>query len=164
MKKDRLTFVVYSALLTAMIMIATMFLQMPTGLGGYVHLGDGVIFIAAAVLGPWAGIAAALGSALSDLFAGYTIYVPATLIIKGLMGFMAGQFMSREGKRFQMRNLLVFVLAETVMLLGYFVYESMTMGLAAALGAVGFNLVQAAFGVAAGLIFTPFARRFRIEK
>jgi sensor domain CHASE-containing protein/uncharacterized membrane protein len=52
---------------------------------------DGALLASAALLGPWMGaVAGGLGSALSDLYLGYPVYAAATLIIKGLMGWLAG--------------------------------------------------------------------------
>ena len=45
----------------------------------------GMILLAAMVVGPLAIPAAAIGSALADLFSGYALYAPATFAIKGLV-------------------------------------------------------------------------------
>jgi uncharacterized membrane protein len=45
---------------------------------------------AASILGPFAAISAAIGSALADLIVGYSLYMPATFLIKGLMGLISG--------------------------------------------------------------------------
>jgi Predicted membrane protein len=59
--------------------------------GGYLNIGDAVIFISAILFGPLVGfLAGSIGSALSDAsFAAY-MFVPGTFVIKGLEGLIAG--------------------------------------------------------------------------
>ena len=146
-------------MLSAVILAMTIGMHVPVpATGGYVHLGDGFIFLTAAVLGPYAALAAGIGSALADLLGGYFIYIPATFVIKAAMGLIAGKFAVHCGR---IRRTIVFVIAELVMVLGYFAFEWALYGGAAALGAVLPNLVQGAFGVILGLILTEiFARTF----
>ncbi|MDT7865051.1 MAG: ECF transporter S component [Thermoproteota archaeon] len=59
--------------------------------GGYLNIGDAVIFIAAILFGPMIGfLAGSIGSALSDAAFGAYMFVPGTFVIKGLEGFIAG--------------------------------------------------------------------------
>lgn len=75
-----------TALFAALICVMTFVVHIPLGAGGYVHLGDGFIYLAAAFLPtPYAMAAAGVGAALADLFAGYPLYMPFTLVIKALM-------------------------------------------------------------------------------
>ena len=63
-----------------------MLIKTPSPLKGYVNLGDGIVLLSAWVLPlPYGIVAAGLGSALADLFSGYTVYAPATFVIKALM-------------------------------------------------------------------------------
>lgn len=84
--------IVYTALMAALIFVTTFSIRIPVPFTqGYIHAGDSMIFIAVLILG-WrnGAIAAGMGSALSDLLAGYTQYVIPTLIIKGLMAVFMG--------------------------------------------------------------------------
>ena len=73
-----------TGLFMAVIYVLTAYLHIPTT-KGYVHIGDGIIFLAASILpAPYAVAAASIGGALSDALSGYWIWVPATLMIKGL--------------------------------------------------------------------------------
>lgn len=157
MKNAKVFTLVYSGLFTALVVIATAFLKVPTAIG-YVNLGDGVIFAAAAALGPYAAVIGGVGSALADIIAGYSIYAPATLIIKAMMGFVAAKLIINQGK-VTVRNVLVYVLAEVVMLGGYFIFESFLYGVPVALGSMIPNLVQGGFGVGVGVILTPITVR-----
>ena len=75
-------------LMAAFVFVATQ-IRIPTAIG-YINLGDPVILISSFILGPIAFFPAAIGSALSDLLAGYAQYIIPTFIIKGLMGYVAG--------------------------------------------------------------------------
>ena len=80
----------FTGLMAALICVLTMFPHIPIPAGsGYIHLGDGMILLAAMVVGPLAIPAAAIGSALADLFSGYALYAPATAVIKGLVALIA---------------------------------------------------------------------------
>ena len=83
---------VLTGLMTALVTIATMFLMVPVPFtGGYIHLGDSMIFISVLLLG-WkrGGFAAGVGSMMADLFAGYANWAPWTLVIKLVMAVIMG--------------------------------------------------------------------------
>ncbi len=149
---------VYGGLLAAVIALLTAFIKLPVPVtNGYIHIGDGAIFLAAALLGPYAAIPAAVGSALADMIGGYYIYMLPTAIIKGVMGLIAGRFIGRQ--TISIRNILIFVLCEVVMVAGYFVFEWAMYGIAAAIGAVVPNLIQGAAGVVLGCVFAGACNR-----
>ena len=92
-----------TALFAALACVATMSIRIPTpGTGGYIHPGDAIVILAGIILGPVYGmLAGGIGSALSDLIGGYFVYVPITLVIKGLVALVSGliyQKMCRSGK------------------------------------------------------------------
>ncbi len=157
MKNNKVLTLVYCGLFTALVVIATAFLKVPTATG-YVNLGDGVIFASAAVLGPYAAIVAGVGSALADIFAGYTIYAPATLVIKALMGLVAAQMIFNHEK-LSKRNIIVYSIAEVIMVGGYFIFETFLYGMPVATISLLPNLIQGIFGVAIGVILTPIIKR-----
>lgn len=146
--------------LAALVFVMTYFPKVPVPVtNGYIHLGDGAIFLASMLLGSLSIPAAAIGSALSDLVGGYIPYVLPTLIIKGLMALVAWKC-CRPGQ--WVRQLLAFVLAETVMVAGYFLTEWVMTGLAPAAAAIVPNLIQGAAGVLLGMVCLPLIPR--IEK
>jgi len=83
---------VYTALMTALVFVTTFSIIIPVPFtSGYVHPGDMMVFLSGLLLGPiYGAFAAGVGSALSDLLAGYTFWVIPTLIIKSLMAFSVG--------------------------------------------------------------------------
>lgn len=79
---SKIKYISFTALFTAMIFALTM-LHVPIGAGGYIHIGDAVIYVTALLLGgPWAFLAAAIGAVLADLASGYAIYAIPSAVIK----------------------------------------------------------------------------------
>lgn len=138
------------SMLTAMTCIATMIIRVPTiGTGGYVNIGDAFVLVSAWMLGnPWGAVAAGAGSALADILSGYAVYAPATAAIKFAMAFACSVVFTATGKR-NVHRFVSFALgslvAEVIMVAGYFVYESTVMGYgSAAFASVISNIVQGA--------------------
>ena len=68
---------------TEYIYVASAFVNIRMPNGGCINLGDGFVLLAGLFLGPIYGTAAAaVGSLLCDLLAGYTMYAPGTAVIK----------------------------------------------------------------------------------
>ena len=90
MNDKKIRKLVLAALLAALVCVATMVVQIPSPMQGYVNLGDCFVLLSGWLLGPWYGFAAGgIGSMLADLFLGYAHYAPGTLVIKGLMALVA---------------------------------------------------------------------------
>ena len=147
-------------LLAAFVFVATQ-IRIPTAIG-YINLGDPVILISSFILGPIAFFPAAIGSALSDLLAGYAQYIIPTFIIKGLMGYVAGVSL-RKFKITVLKKIIIGVIAEIIMIAGYFIFEALPFmyGPEAAAGSLFFNFIQ---GVAAVVIFVPVTSIPAIKK
>ncbi|MBQ9104477.1 MAG: ECF transporter S component [Clostridia bacterium] len=139
--------IVLSALLIALIVVATAFVSIPIPLG-YVHLGDAVIVVACFMLKPkWSIPISAIASALADLILGYFIYIPATLIVKA--GFATCFALIVYNKPNLLRCVIAFLIGTVIIALGYFVYEAILYGAGVAIVNVPFNLLQ---GSVCGLI------------
>ena len=159
MDRKKIRMIAYGGILTGLVLVATMFLQIPLAQGGYVNLGDGVIFASALILGPFAGIVGALGSFLADLFLGAAQYAPATLVIKGLMGVVAGILLRKQTKNGYFFTAFVFLVCEIIMIGGYFAFECVLYGVPGALINVVPNLIQAIAGIAVGLASIPIVKK-----
>lgn len=149
-------------MLAALVFVATSFFKLPVSVTqGYIHLGDGFILLGAALLGNTAIVAAALGSALADLLGGYTLYILPTFLIKGAVAAVAVWFFAAN--RPLWLRVLGMVIAETVMVLGYFLVEWLVLGygLAAAAGALVPNMVQGLSGVIIGVVLLPLVQRVK---
>ena len=150
MSDKKIRRIVLASMMTAIIIVATMFLMIPIPnlSGAYINAGDAAVYAAAYVLGgPLGALCAAVGSALADILLGSVIYAPATFVIKGGMGLLAGALCSRISKK---KSFLAPVAAGLIMPLGYFLYECFLVGSAAALIGLPFNLIQYAGGVLLG--------------
>lgn len=150
---------VLTAVVAAMACAATLAVQIPSPTGGYLNLGDAVVLLGAYLLGPgWGAAAGAVGPALADLMT-YPTYVPATLLIKAVMGFAAGTLYSRLRTR-GWGALVCGIVGEIPMVVGYWLYDALLVGsLAGSAAGVPANLVQAVFGVAVSTLLTAALRR-----
>ena len=165
---ERLLKLCSAAMFAALIFVATKLIQITTPSGGFVHFGDCFILIAAWVLGPVYGFAAAgIGSALVDLM-GYAQYVPGTFFIKGMMAFAAALIVHAFVKNGGKLRLLGFIVsglaAEIIMIGGYFLYEAALFGLAAALKGVLPNCLQGAFGLVVGVVLIQVVAKTGVFK
>ena len=139
---------VMTGLFAALGCVATMVLQVPSPTGGYMNLGDTVVILGAYLLGPvYGAIAGGVGPALADLLSGYGIYVPATLVIKALMG-LAAALLYRALNKKNWALAVCGVAAEAIMVVGYWLFDGILVGsLAGSAAGIPSNLVQAAFGL-----------------
>lgn len=159
--------IVITALFAALICVATMLVQIPIpATGGYANLGDGVILICAFIMHPvYAVIAAGLGSFLADILAGYVSYAIGTLIIKAGVALIASVlyrklFASGRTAKMLVAMAVSGILAEAFMILGYFAYEAIFLGLGmGASGAIIGNLGQGAVGVLVACVAAPALAR-----
>lgn len=142
--KTRTTYLTTTALLAAMIFITTaFFLHIPIGLnGGYIHVGDALIFLAASLLPrPYAICAAVIGGTLADL-ATVPIWAPATAVIKMLLAI---SLTNKSSTIIHSRNIIGLILAFPITILGYFVAEGLLFGnFAAAIPSIAGNFIQCA--------------------
>ena len=78
---------VQSSTFIAIIFLVIWFFRIPNGHGGFIHFGDSLIYIAAAVLPlPFSLFVAALGPGIFNLAAeGGAIWFPFTIVIKPIM-------------------------------------------------------------------------------
>ena len=137
---------VFAALLAALVCVSTLVLTVSLPGGGYFNLGDCFVIASGVVLGPWfAFLAAAIGSALADVISGYVLYAPATFIIKGVMALVVGFICLKNQK---MLNVLVSaILAEFIMIAGYFLFEFILNGYSLAVLGLPGNALQGTVGV-----------------
>lgn len=152
-KKNTVRRLVGSAMLAALACVATMLIKVPSPLNGYVNLGDCVVLLCGFMLSPlYAFLAAGVGSALADVFSGYILYAPATFVIKGAVALCAMGVLRLLGKRRDgiLPHAAAALVAECVMILGYFIFEGALYGFAASLVNIPANAVQGLFGIVFG--------------
>ncbi len=161
-KHQSLLKIVLCAMLTALVCVATMIITIPSPLGGFLNLGDGLVLLAGWLLGPLYGfLAAGLGSALADLFLGYAFYIPGTFLIKGLSAFLCAVLIRRLVRCIRKRPVqfvLAGAVAEIEMIIGYFAYSAILGGEGwGAVVSIPGNVVQ---GIAGICVFTVLAAVF----
>lgn len=154
-----------AALLAALTCVATMIIKIPSPLKGYINLGDCVVLLAGWMLSPTYGfLAAGLGSALADTFSGYVTYVPATFVIKGLMALIAFYgFKLLHSKLGNISSRIISgIVAEVVMVAGYFIFEGFLYGFGPSLVNIPANVIQGVAGLIIGTILVKVFEKSKI--
>lgn len=147
-----------AGILIALVTVLTALIHIPIpGTQGYVNLGDAVLIFSGLLLGPFmGGLIGGIGSALADLLLGYTVYVPITLVVKGLEGALAGLMMRSHLKKYP---LIIALICGLWMAFGYYISEIFLYGPVPALAAVPANLGQGLLGaLVATLLFHRLKR------
>lgn len=113
----------FSAMFAAMVFALTM-LHVPIGAGGYIHVGDAVIYVVALLMGgPWAFLSAAIGAAVADLVSGVAVYAIPSMIIKVLIAVPFVMISKKSEKLLNVKSALFTVLSGAITILGYFVTD-----------------------------------------
>ncbi len=148
-----------TAVMIALTCVLTLAVRIPSPTKGYMNLGDSAVLFGGWLLGPVLGpVAEGVGSALADLFAGYPVYIPGTLVIKAVMALIVPSsyylFAGKGRKHPRIGFIAGAAVAETVMVGGYYIYEALVIGqgFAAAISGIPGNAVQGIVG-AAGSFF-----------
>lgn len=158
-KSDNTLIFVTTAMMTAMVMIATTFFKIPNAMG-YIHLGDGFVLLAAIILPKkYACFAGGVGAGLADIYGGYAVWAPWTLVIKIVMVLIVQLFFDFLTKRasngkhiakiagIPFAELFAYVLAVLWTASGYYVAQGFISGnWAAPITDVPGNVLQAAVG------------------
>ncbi len=155
--------IVMSALLAALVCVATMIIRLPSPLGGYINLGDGIVLLCGWLLSPVYGfLRAGIGSGLADILSGYVAYAPATFVIKGAMALLAYWIAKSLRTRPLTAKLVGGVAAELVMIGGYLLFESFIYGFVPSLVNVPANAVQGLAGLVVGIILVRVFEKHNI--
>ncbi len=122
MKSKKITFMCITGVFTALVFVVTAYLHIPTN-NGYIHVGDGLIYLAACLLPwPYAIVVGAGGAFLADCLTGFAVWAPGSVIIKALTVLF---FTSKEDKVINPRNSLALLPATIMCVGGYYLYESL---------------------------------------
>lgn len=140
-----------AGVLAAAIVLLTTLVSIPMPGGfGYINLGDVGVLLAGMLLGGgWGALCAGAASALSDVLLGYTVYAPATFVIKGLVALVAGLLFAKTQKKIRFAALYP---AALIVPAGYFLYESLLYGTATAIPNILFNTLQCLVGAVVATI------------
>ncbi|HML66806.1 MAG TPA: ECF transporter S component [Clostridia bacterium] len=140
-----------AGVLAAAIVLLTTLVSIPMPGGfGYINLGDVGVLLAGMLLGGgWGALCAGAASALSDVLLGYTVYAPATFVIKGLVALVAGLLFAKTQKKIRFAALYP---AALIVPAGYFLYELLLYGPASAIPNILFNTLQCLIGAVVATI------------
>lgn len=149
---------------SALICILTMVISIPIpATSGFINIGDAGVMITGLLFGPIiGGIAGGVGSSLADIFLGYTIYAPATLIIKGLEGFLVGLIANpkKGDSRINYKDILAVITGGILMTYGYFLYEIFLFGVPGAVYELFLNgIIQFGLGSIIAILFILTIRK-----
>ncbi len=153
MKKISIRRLVMCALFAALSYVATL-LPIPVPmLHGYVNIGDCMVLLCAFMLGGLFGaFSVGAGTALADITLSFALYAPATFVIKTLMAFVAYLFFRKSGI---LMRAVGCVVAEAIMVLGYFIFEYFLYGMGALASVTG-NLIQAGTNAIIAFVLISF--------
>ncbi|MBQ4574879.1 MAG: TIGR04002 family protein [Clostridia bacterium] len=144
---------IISAVFAAIIFATTAYLPRIPFAGGYVHIGDAFIYLAAGLLPmPWAMAAGAVGGALADALTGYMLWAPGTALIKAVTAML---FTAKKEKLLCKHNLVGALLSVLVCMGGYYIWETILTGsLVTPIASLFYNFLQ---GALSGVIYIPMA-------
>ncbi|MDR1939636.1 MAG: ECF transporter S component [Clostridiales bacterium] len=160
--------IAYAAVLTAMTAVMTTFsIGLPGG--GYIHLGDAVIFLACLILPTgYAVFSAGAGSMIADLILAPQ-YAVATLIIKAVMALIVCLLFKSGIKPLNdlkpvVKTAVIFLIASLVMQVLYFVYELFLNDFVVAGGVwhVLTGLLQTVFSVPLGVLTAKYSDKIKL--
>ena len=163
-RKNKMKYRTLTGLMAAMITLMTAYIcHIPIGLnGGYLHFGDSLIYLAAALLPtPYALAAAAIGGGLADLLT-VPLWLPATIVIKPLIAL---PFTCKSAKIITPRNVAASVTACTISCTGYFAAEYLIFGASAApIASLSGNLLQSGGSAVFFIVFGLALDRTHIKR
>lgn len=121
---------------------------MPKPLGVW-HIGDIASFIVAILYGPFVGaFACGVGAMIFDIWnplggSSYITWAPATIIIRGFMGFLLGKLRRVMPAKPRTSELVAIVVASVEKNIGYFIYDYALFGSVAYLDLITFFALSA---------------------
>lgn len=146
-----------AALFMALTTVATMVIHIPVpATQGFVNVGDSFVLLSGLLFSHYYGaLIGGVGSALADLFLGYTIFAPVTLIVKAIEALLAS-YIDRGNT---VSRVIAVIFGVTWMVFGYFIFEVFMFDLPVALSAVIPNSIQGIVSAGLALLLYPIVRR-----
>lgn len=147
------------AVLTAVVVVFTLVIRIPTT-KGYLNLCDVAICFIAFTFGPVSAfLAAGLGTAIADLISGYAQWAPISFVVHGIEGLLIALIVRKQPLS-KMRTLLAAIGCVLTVSLGYFVLSALFIStVAVAAAEIPPNMIQAGVGVVFGLALSKAIKR-----
>lgn len=165
MQNNNVKAITFTGMFAALIFVTTWALHIPTGFnGGYIHIGDAFIYLAAVMLPPpFAMAASAIGAGLSDFMTpGAAVWILPTVIIKPLCCL---PFTAKSDKLLCKRNILATLVAGVITILGYGVAGAViTRSIPAAVAEAPFQLIQSTGSAACFVVISVALGRTSLKK
>jgi len=145
--KEIIIRITMTAMMTGLIYIATMFLAVPYPLNaGYFNLSDCLILFTTIFIGPIEGMfAGAVGSLLADITSSFAIFVPFTIVAKGLEA-LAAYIIYRILKNHKHLKYISIFIAPLFMVATYFVAYIILYGINSTITSTPLDLLQGFIG------------------
>lgn len=157
-----------NGLLIALVFISAKAINIPTAIGGVINLSDSIILtISLITTATNAAFIAGIGAFIAEFFSAYAIFSPATLVIKSLMAYISNKiYFSKIIKNNQVLMILAFVAAESIMIIGYFLYQAFVLNLGIATASLDIvnNLIQAGASIIIATLLFNIIKNFKFIK
>ena len=155
MQSKNIRLMCIAGVFTALVFVVTAYLHIPTN-NGYIHVGDGLIYLAACILPwPYAMAVGAGGALLADCLTGFAIWAPGSVVIKAITALL---FSNKGKKIMSWRNRLALVPAAVICAGGYYLYECILYGnFVAPLSGIPASLIQS---LASAIVFVAIGLTF----
>ncbi len=148
--------ITYTAIMTALV-VATGFIPAIPTPAGNIYWVDGVVLIAAYLLDPLAAfIAGGVGSLLYDILKSPAMMLPS-LIIHGLQGAVVSALLhfvipERFKKWEWVKTIVASLAGAVIVVLGYFSYRCITLGVPVAVTNIPRNIIQEVIGISIAMV------------
>lgn len=158
--------ITYTAVMTALV-VATGFIPAVPTVAGNIYWVDGMVLIAAYLLDPLASfIAGGVGSLLYDILKSPAMMLPS-LLIHGLQGAVVSALLHyvvpNHFKKWEWVKAVIASLAGAVIVvLGYFSYRCITLGVPVAAVNIPRNIIQEVIGISIAMIIC-YATTFKAQ-
>ena len=158
--------ITYTAVMTALV-VATGFIPAIPTPAGNVYWVDGVVLIAAYLLDPLAAfIAGGIGSLIYDVLKSPAMMLPS-LVIHGLQGAAVSAvihyvFPNRFKKWEWVKALIASLIGAVIVVLGYFSYRSIVLGVPVAVTNIPRNIIQEIIGISIAMVLC-YATTFKAQ-
>ncbi|MCS7385302.1 MAG: ECF transporter S component [archaeon GB-1867-005] len=161
--------IAYTAAMTALVYVMTCIaVPMPKPLGVW-HLGDVASFIAAIMFGPKIGaFACGVGAALFDVWnpmyqSAFIQWAPATIVIRGIMGFILGKMRRIISNKPRTSELLAMIISHIWKNTAYFLYDYWLLGPVAYLDLITFFPLSAVDIIVTIPLMAAIRKAMRVE-
>lgn len=145
-----------NALLISIVIVSAKVINIPTPIGGVINISDSIILCISLLLSTQeAVLISSSGAFIAEVFSPYAIFAPATLLIKGCVAFISSTLNKRFNKDLKTTLIiLIFLFAESFMILGYLIFQAYFLGLGLAVASLDLvnNLIQAGASTIIGFL------------